>query len=205
MEWSEGCSAIAIVFGLERRRHLFRAEPIAWAKFTEPQFTKGFAYFLNEAQPHIRIQRARALLKALGAAALRKDMSGVRVVPEAPTLPNKRYSERIDLLITWKDSPEGETYTAAIEAKINHPVTKHQLSTYRKHLIRRSEVTKERLLLVVVSPRLVGRTREALRMNSNWRWIAWRDLIVAHERALPDDCDNDAYLQFRRTLWDQAG
>ena len=132
-------------------------------------------------------------------------MSVVSVVPEAPTSRNnKRDSRRIDLLIKWKDSPEGETYTAAIEAKFNHQVTQHQLSAYRKHLIRRKEVAKERLLLVVVSPRLVGRTKEALRKNSSWRWFAWRDLLVAHERALPDDCDDDAYVQFRRTLWDQA-
>ena len=179
-DWPQGVSAIEWIFGLERRPHLFRAEPIAWAKFTEPQFTKGLAHFLNAAEPAARIGRVRALLTA-----------------EAPTSRNKR----IDLLIEWKDS-KGRRWAAAVEAKLGHHVTSGQLPAYRSHLRR---IAKERRLLVVVSPRRTHDTDGALQRNRDWRWIAWRGLLIAHERALPVGCDDDAYLQFRRTLWDQAG
>ena len=58
---------------------------------------------------------------------------------------------------------------------------------------------------LLVSPRPSRSSTRALQRNRDWRWIAWRDLLVAHERALPVDCDDEAYLQFRRTLWDHTG
>ena len=195
-DWPLGVSAIERVFGLERRPHLFRAEPIAWAKFTEPQFTKGFAHFLNAAEPAVRIGRVRALLTALGASP-GEEMSDVEVTAEAPASRNKR----IDLLIEWKDS-KGRRCAAAVEAKLGHRVTSGSLPAYRNHL---RSVAKERRFLVVISPRRTDGTDEALRRNRDWRWIAWRGLLVAHERALPVECDDNAYLQFRRTLWNQTG
>ena len=142
-DWSGGSSAMCRVFGLDRRHHLFRAEPIVWAQFTEPQFTKGFAHFLGVPEREKRIWRTRSLLKALGAAELSKDMSEVEVTPEALTSGNKR----IDLLIEWKDSSE-TCYAAAIEAKLGHHVTSGQLPAYRGHL---QNVPQERRLLIGTS------------------------------------------------------
>ena len=197
LDWFQGYSALDRIFGLGRRCHLFRADPVVWAKFTEPQFTKGLAHFLNV--PAVRIQRIRALLTALGAEALCEDMRDVMVTAEALTAGNKR----IDLLIEWKDSLKNR-YGAAIEAKLGHHVTVGQLSAYRTHLKNR-KVSQERWLLAIVSPRRTTRTDKSLQDNRDWRWMAWRDLLIAHERALPVECDDDAYLQFRRTLWDQTG
>ena len=42
LDWFRGYSALERIFKLKRQPHLFRTKPIAWAKFTEPQFTKGF-------------------------------------------------------------------------------------------------------------------------------------------------------------------
>ena len=196
LDWSRGYSALERIFELKRQPHLFRTKPIAWAKFTEPQFTKGFAYFLDT--PAVRIHRIRALLVALGAAGLCEDMCDVEVTAEALTARNKR----IDLLIEWKDSSKNR-YAVAIEAKLDHHVTVGQLKAYRRHLTNR-KISRERWLLAVVSPRRTARTDKSLQDNRDWRWMAWRDLLIAHERALPVECDDDAYLQFRRTLWDQA-
>ena len=197
--WIEGHSALERVFGLGRRPHLFRAEPVVWARFTEPQFTKGFAYFLDA--PAVRIERIRALLTALGAAKLCEDMCDVTVTAEALTAGNKR----IDLLLEWRDSSEQENrYAVAIEAKLGHHVTVGQLSAYRRHL-RNRKISRERWLLAVVSPWRTARTDKSLQGNRDWRWIAWRDLLIAHEGVLPVECDDHAYLQFRRTLWDQTG
>ena len=198
LDWSVGFSALEGTFALKREPHLFRAEPpVAWTTFTEPQLTKGFAHFLKAAEPVTRIARVRALLKGLGAAELGNDMSEVMVTAEKLTSRNKR----IDLLIEWNDSSK-KRYAAAIEAKLGHDVTSGQLPAYRNHL---RKIAKERRLLAVVSPRPSRSSTRALRRNRDWRWIAWRDLLVAHERALPVDCDDEAYLQFRRTLWDHTG
>ena len=199
LDWFRGYSALERIFNLKRQPHLFRTKPIAWAKFTEPQFTKGFAYFLDISVG--RIERIRALLIALGAAELCEDMCDPTVAAEALTAGNKR----IDLLIEWRDSSEQRNrYAVAIEAKLGHHVTVGQLSAYRRHL-RNRKISENRWRLAVVSPRRTTRTDKSLQENRDWRWMAWRDLLIAHERALPVECDDDAYLQFRRTLWDQAG
>ena len=197
-DWSSGFQAIETVFVMKRAPHLFRAEPsVTWATFTEPQLTKGFARFLNDPEPVARIERVRALLKALGAARLGEGMTGVMVTAEAPTSGNRR----IDLLIEWHDS-SAQRHAVAIEAKLGHHVTSGQLPAYRNHLRR---VAKDRRLLVVVAPRMTGGTERSLRRNQDWRWVAWRDLLIAYERTLPVDYDDAEYLRFRRTLWDQTG
>ena len=204
-DWSGGWSAMCRVFGLDRQHHLFRADPIDWGvRFLERQFTEGFAHFLDVPERKTRIGRNRALLKALGAAELGKDMLkvDVDVMPEEPPSGNKDTDRRrIDLLIEWKDS-SGSRY-AAIEAKIGADATSCQLSAYRKGLQKRWP--EHRPLLVVVSPKITAKIRNALQDNEEWRWMAWRDLLIAHERALSGEYDDDAYRQFRRTLWDQTG
>ena len=195
---STGIQAIQSVFALKRQPHLFRAEPsVTWAKFSEPQLTKGFAHFLSDPEPITRIERVRALLKALGAGALGDDMTQLMVTAEAPTSGNRR----IDLLIAWRDSSE-RPCAAAIEAKLGHHVTSGQLPAYRNHL---RTIAKDRRLLFVVAPRLTTRTDRSLRRNRDWRWTTWRDLLIAYERALPVNFDDAEYLRFRRTLWDQTG
>ena len=197
-DWSSGIEAIESVFALKRQPHLFLTEPsVTWVKFTERQLTEGFARFLDHPEPVARIERVRALLKALGAAELGNDMTRVGVTPEALTSGNRR----IDLLITWRDTSERE-YAAAIEAKLGHPVTSGQLPAYRNHL---RKIAKDRRLLVVVAPRLTARTYRSLQRNREWRWTTWRNLLIAYERALPVNFDDVEYIQFRRTLWDQTG
>ena len=197
LDWSVGFSALESALALKRDPHLFRVKPsVAWATFTEPQLTKGIALFLNSPERVTRIARVRALLKGLGAAELGNDMSEVMVTAEALTSRNKR----IDLLIEWNDSSK-KRYAAVIEAKLGHDVTSGQLTAYRTHLWK---IAKERRLLAVVSPRPSRSITRALQRNRDWRWMAWRDLLVAHERALPVDCDDEGYLQFRRILWDHT-
>ena len=197
-DWSLGLPALKSVFALNRRLHLFRAEPsLTWVTFIEPQLTKGFAHFLNAPDLVVRTERVRALVKALGAADPGNDISRAIATAEAPTSGNKR----IDLLIEWQDSSR-QRFAVAIEAKLGHHITTGQLSAYKSHLRR---IPKERRRLVVVSPRRNRPTDRSLRHNQDWRWVAWRDLLVAHERCLHDHYDEPAFLQFRRTLWDQTG
>ncbi len=181
-------------------------------RLTEPQITKGFAHFLNAGDRETRTGRIRALLRALGSRPGNEDRSlrEASVTPEAPA--NER---RIDLLIEWTDA-SGHRRGAVIEAKFRHHVTPRQLPSYRAHLLKQIERgyrykvpddEKEPPLLFIVSPlrddgitRALGQQRKKV-----WRWISWRSLLLAYDRALHQDHDDDTFRQFRRTLWDRAG
>ncbi len=188
----EGACAVEHVFGLRRREHLLRAEPIVWANFTEPQFTKGLAHFVDAPQPKVRIGRAQALLGALGVRT-GEGLEDVEVKAEAEVAEGRR----IDLLVEWTDV-DAKRHAAAVEAKIGHKITSGQLNAYRDHL---GDVDHRRRHLVVVSPRYTNGIAESLREHPEWRWISWRGMLVAHERALRVEYDDQAYRQFRSTLW----
>lgn len=205
-DWSRGSSALRGVFALDLRHHLFRAERLAWAWFTEPQLTGGLSYFLDRRRGApdrtVRIERTRALLRALGVErrlGIRLRNEGAETTIEAEAL--AAGNRRIDLLIEWEDP--SNRIAVAIEAKFGHHVTRGQLPAYVKHL--RTGWPEHRQLFFLVSSELGEHTRQALQHNRQWRWVAWRDLLLAHERALSGDCDDAAYRQFRRTLWYQAG
>ena len=207
-DWSpESSDIMRHVFGVIREHHehhLFCTEPIAWATFTEPQFTKGFAHFLDVPEQNVRIERTRALLKALGVETTMKvdlgeEMTKIYVAAEAPASGKRR----IDLLIEWGHS--SNRFAVVIEAKLGHHITVGQLSAYREHLEKKKKIKEEHRCLFVVSPRDAEKDRKILRRNQEWRWKGWRDLLIAHERALCDEYDDPAYSQFRKTLWDHIG
>ena len=206
-DWPSGSSdIIRRVFGVIREHHehhLFCTEPIAWATFTEPQFTKGFAHFLDIPEQTVRIERTRALLKALGVETTMKvdlgeEMTKIYVAAEAPASGKRR----IDLLIEWGHS--SNRFAVVIEAKLGDQFTDGQLSAYREHL-EKKKIKKEHWWLFVVSPRSTKKVKKALLDNEEWRWKGWRDLLIAHERTLCDEYDDSEYSRFRRTLWDQVG
>ena len=72
----------------------------------------------------------------------------------------------------------------AIKAKLGHHVTRGQLPAYRNQL---RKIARDRGLLVVVAPRLTGRTDRSLRRKRDRRCTTWHDLLVAYERAPPID------------------
>ena len=204
--WSSGVLDVERAFGLRdagqhRQMHLFQTEDsVGWAKFSEHQFTRGLQYFLDG---NHKVERVSALLRALGARGFAEvlkevdDKNDIKVSAEAPTSNGKR----IDLLIEWKDSTNN-CHAVAIEAKLGHSVTREQLKSYRTHL---RKISKRRRLLIVVSPRRTSDIDESLKgYEREWHWMAWRDLLVGHERSLPDRFDDKPYRQFRRTLWDQT-
>ena len=133
-DWSpESSDIMRHVFGVVREHHLFCAEPISWTKFTEPQFTKGFAHFLCVPEQAMRIGRIRALLKALEVETemeidLGKKMTNVCVTAEKAITDGNR----IDLLIVWEHS--SNRFAVVIEAKLGHHITRGQLPAYRDHL-----------------------------------------------------------------------
>ena len=212
--WDRMRPALERVFGIGLPHHFLHATPVEWLEevnLTEPQITKGFAHVLNHADCTIRKGRIGALLRVLGSEPGEYDgnLGKVRVTPEAPA--NRR---RIDLLIEWTDASDHER-GAIIEAKFEHHVTPGTLPRYRAHLERiesgyRGEVPadeQDRPLLFIVSPRRDAKVARALRRQRKraWRWMSWRSLLLAYDRVLHPDHDDDAFREFRRTLWSRAG
>lgn len=212
--WDSTRPALDRVFGIDLHHHFLHAAPLEWlqeVRLTEPQITRGFAHCLDAGGRTTRTGRIRALLRALGSDPGDADsgLRAARVRPEAPA--NGR---RIDLLIEWMDASRRKR-GAVIEAKFGAHVTPGQLPGYRRRLERlesdyRREVSaneQERPLLFLVSPlRDAGITRSLRRQRSqDWRWMSWRSLLLAYDRALDPDHDDDAFRRFRRTLWDRAG
>ena len=192
-DWRQGAYAIEDV--LRTPAAFLRAKPIWWGTtFTELQFTTGLAHFLNAGAQALRTARVRAFLKAIGVAT-GEGLHDVVAKAEAGIEARRR----IDLLIHWKDG--AGCHAAAVEAKIGHYVTEGQLEAYRNHL---GHVDCRRRHLVVVSPRHTTSIADSLRQNPEWRWISWRALLKAHEKGLCAIFDDEAYLQFRSTLWDQV-
>ncbi|MDE0408284.1 MAG: hypothetical protein OXN81_10530 [Alphaproteobacteria bacterium] len=199
------------VFGFHRAHHFFHAAPLGWVTrvwLTEPQVTKAMAYFLHSEDPVARGGRVQALLSALGSR-MEGAPGKAGVTAEAPVVGTQR---RIDLLVEWQDGG-GFDRAAVIEAKFGHGVTKGQLKTYRRHLCRverryrsaESVEEPEPELLFVVSTDYRKSDSRALAENKFWRWRSWRSLLLAYDRFLNPQHDNEAFRQFRRTLWDRAG
>ena len=207
-DWGRSRSAMASVFGFDLPHHLFRAVPVNWVQLTEPQATKAFANFLNADDRTVRSKRIQAFLRVLGSrcGGPNADPRKARATSEAPAAEKKR----IDLLLEWED-PTGLGRGAVIEAKFGHRIVNGTLPKYRKHLqkierqYRRTEpAPQDKPLLFVISSRLRDHDKKALRRNKGWRWMSWRSLLLAYDRALDPHHDDDEFRQFRRTLWDRA-
>ena len=212
--WDCTRPALDRVFGIDLHHHFLHAAPLEWlqeARLSEPQITRGFAHCLDIDGRATRTGRIRALLRALGSDPGDAD-SGLREARVRPEAPANR--KRIDLLIEWTDASRRKR-GAVIEAKFGAHVTPGQLPGYRRRLERiendyRREVSaneQERPLLFLVSPLRDAEITRALRRqrSQDWRWMSWRSLLLAYDRVLDPDHDDDAFRRFRRTLWDRAG
>ena len=208
-DWTRSRGAMASVFGFDLPHHLFRANPVTWVMMTEPQATKAFAQFLGAGDRTLRSKRIQAFLRALGHSGGEgsEDLRAPRATPEAST----KSQQRIDLLLEWQDADDLHR-GAAIEAKFGHHILSKTLPRYREHLLQIEESYRdkpgrreERPLLFVVSSRLRQHDEKALRKNRDWRWTSWRSLLLAFDRALDEQHDDDDFRQFRRTLWDRGG
>ena len=209
-DWRQARQAMEEVFGFRHAHHFFHAAPLEWVtqiKLTEPQVTKALAYFLHSEDPITREGRIRALLSALGSRT--EELVRKAGITAEASVAGKR---SIDLLVEWQDS-QGFDRAAVIEAKFGHDVTKGQLRTYRRHL-RRVERRYRQVeydggpepeLLFVVSPSYRKSDARALARNRYWRWKSWRSLLLAYDRFLDPQHDDEDFRRFRRTLWDRAG
>lgn len=209
-DWRQARQAMEGVFGFHLAHHFFHAAPLGWVTriwLTEPQVTKAIAHLLHSEDPVTRGGRVQALLSALGSR-----MEGVPgkagVTAEALVAGQQ---QRMDLLVEWQDR-RGFDRAAVVEAKFGHGVTPGQLPAYRGHLLRierryrRAEHCggPEPEFLFVVSPDRRKSDDLALARNKQWRWKSWRSLLLAYDRFLDPQHDDEEFRRFRRTLWDRA-
>ena len=198
---------MASVFGFHLPHHLFYTAPVTWVTMTEPQATKAFAQFLDTGDRTLRSERIKAFLRALG---YRRDEGNEHLrAPRAKPEASAGRQQRIDLLLEWQDA-DGFRRGAVVEAKFEYRILSRTLSKYRRHLLQIEKSywdgrREERPLLFVVTPWLRQHDENALRQNKDWRWISWRSLLLAFDRALDEKHDDDEFRQFRRTLWDRGG
>ena len=199
-DWARACPAIDAAFGTDLSHHLFRAEPISWVSLTEPQITSGFAQFLRTPNRRLRLARTRPLLTALGVD-LGEAVHDIEVQDEVVTAGRRK--RRIDLLVRWADPPS-TPHAVVVEAKLGGGSFKRgTLRAYRRHLTSLG-IAQEHTQLRIVSSKFSNNIRRALRDNPNWRWLPWRDLLLAYDRALCGGADDDDFRQFRRTAWERA-
>jgi hypothetical protein len=194
-DWSRLSEDLANVFGYARAHHCFHAKPLWWLRPTEPQVTRGWAYFLDAANVGADVARARvrATLIAFGLEP-HGDIKDYRVHAEWKTSKRKR----IDFAITWSDDGAGP-HGLVVEAKFGHHVKSGQLPEY-KAFIEKQIATRESVRLVLLSVD-AERDRAARNRNKQWMWLSWASFLISHEKALPTEYDDDGFQQFRRTVW----
>ena len=205
-QWERGRAAIREHFpGLTRTTHCFNAVPIKWARFTEPQITKGLAYFLK-ATPTTSAGRVNAFLRALQ----RPDPSTRVLLSEGrqptlhPEFPVGGGAGRIDLLVEWLDESDRRCLVA-LECKFDHRLTKYQLSKYATHMRRRVPDDGRRRLFLV-SPRRRECDQAYLKKNPEWAHLSWISLVRRLEAEMQSsECyDDDEYRKFRRTIFEMS-
>lgn len=198
--WSNGIVAISRLFGLSRESHCFEAVPHTWANFLEPQVTKGFVHFLQQAPLRGRIDRCLAFARAACLAAYGTDELLENIRPyRASALPEEG---RSDILIELHT--DDGIYGVVIEAKIGAALSDDQLEKYRLQALERTGWCPSRSIFLVVLSSRSAQDHRVLADNPEWSHLCWWDFLRLVESKLDPVSDSDEYRRFRRTVWRQT-
>lgn len=192
-DWLILVEAISETFGLGLKSHCFGVIPYRWARFHEPQITRGLEHFVEACPTSIRAARALAILKSVEAASPSIESSAIEHA-EA-----QAEGGRMDLTIVAK-LRDGTSIGTVVEAKFGHHLTTGQLPTYKL----RSAKLADQLTRVVIAPHLSRALKTGLRRNRTWGFFTWSDFLQRLERHLPETADDLDFRRFRRTIWLQA-
>ena len=179
---------------LESTDRFLAEAPHAWAKFTEPQITGGWKYFLSD---QFKLERCQAAFDAAWT-----DRS--KPVPLLKrVLSVDAEAEKIDLLIKGK-TEDGRSVAVCMEAKFGHTISADQLENYEGKLFdidSHSIGDKDDGCLIIVAPRWRADIRNQYRMlNNQWRFLSWQEFLIRFENALNNKCDDCDFKRFRRTV-----
>ncbi len=202
--WANGQKYLGQFFGFfDQRDHFFRSDPIHWARFSEPQITKGLVYFLTEPGLDEATARGRfqSVLQALDIA-----VSGRVFDQRASAELLIRGGKRIDIYLEWK-TEEGEFCNAAVEAKFGHKLTSGQLPEYRRYAINRHpEQSKNtgRTHLIVLAPKRRSSKLAGMDRNREWRFVSWQSFLIKLSKELPSAGQYKDFNRYLRSVWREA-
>lgn len=201
--WETASQRLDDIFGYTRTSgHFFRADPIDWTKFSEPQVTGGLVHFLTESGigEGILQLRFKAVLTAFGIPSPTR-FTHMRADAELPV-----NGKRIDIYLEWKNE-EGVFGNAVIEAKFGHKLTPGQLSEYRKYAIRMSKHhggSDVDIHLIVLAPIRRSSSLAPLKRNSDWRFTSWSTWLMQLGHSLNEAAISPEFARYLRTVWLRA-
>ena len=175
----------------ENARGFLDIPPQTWSRFTEPQITRGWAYFLGE---RFRVERCQAAFNAAWCGRVGQ----IPVIVEVEDVVAE--AGRMDLLITAEDSA-GVKHAICIEAKFGHSLGLTQLRKYETDLRMNHKVgdASRRAMLVVASAYRPDIVNTLLRTDE-WEFCSWRDWLIRYANALDPRFDDDTFRSFRHTV-----
>jgi hypothetical protein len=194
--WSRRALDLAHHFGTGVPVSCLASQAHEWARFLEPQITKGFAHFLMSGDLGQRRARCLAFVRAALAC------QGNRELPPtfAPTSVEAiAEEERIDLLVQLEE-PSG-TFGAVIEAKFGHRLT-NQLQKAEEQVLRVRKWRKGQSAFLVLSREPISASHT--HMRESWHSASWWTFLRHLDRVTTESSDCEDYRRFRRTVWLQA-
>lgn len=185
-----------------KKRNFLDTSPHDWAKFTEPQITRGWEYFLNLGNPLIRC------LAALKAAGFSQDLNPNEILNVDICIAELG---RIDLLIII-NCKDRRRLALCIEAKFDHVVTQEQLDEYYYQVSCKHKInTKKLRRFIIIAPKMrrdilkvVYNSQNSVAALSEWKFISWQSWLIDFDNALPEIEDDDDFRRFRRTVLERS-
>lgn len=193
--WDNSREALQETFGLKRRDHFLSLPRGVFPSLREPQITKAICNLLT-GTPSRTLRRCQALFDALGGASAPRLKQVTQVTADDRT--------RMDLAIHAVDE-NGMSCCLVLEAKLESELSDTQLKKYRKILLKTYSEKRQRHLWVVAPLKTARTTRVMGRsINSEWKFVSWRRLLLAWQRALDDDGQPEAAGLFNE-IWSRIG
>jgi len=187
------------IFGELNSSHPFRYANQIGFDVTEPQITKGIAYFID---PLVQGEKGTRHLVAfiyalLGSQSKNKKLLGSLSSSTAHAFQVKAEfsieNKRADIFMRWKDKKE--LFGVIVEAKFGHKVTDSQLSPYKDYF---KDHEKEHYALILLT--LTG--ENAPRGFSDWQPKSWFAVMKHWEQHLTKK--NEVGFSFlRQFIWNK--
>lgn len=207
--------SIALLFGdISQHSHVFHVSDILWGfNLTEPQVTKGWAYFLSTSssiskgmtsRSHLFLESLFEITQTEGECSnVWAGVPSIHVIAEQGLVgSNKRY---VDLLFQ-ENSYTGDALVTAIEFKIGHVATEGQLDDMRKRISNKNSKINGMKVnaahLFFVAPNVEGLQGKEAR-SKGWKPVPWFSLMRKFDRKLMDNpgFDDPDFQRFRRSVW----
>lgn len=202
--WATASQRFDDLFGYTRTPgHFFRADPIDWTKFSEPQVTGGLVHFLTEPgiEEGILQLRFKAVLKAFGIPSPAKFTH-----MQANAEPQDDERKRIDIYLEWKDAA-GIFGNAVIEAKFGHTLTIDQLKPYENYaykIIKENKSSSDLSHFIVLAPMRRLSSMSSLDISHRWRFISWKTWLMHLGQHLNEPALSPDFSRYLRTVWLRA-